>query len=770
MMGAASQFALNAGRTRAAPKEGTPEFVAAPHALRMKPGVRRAWYGKMHLLPAQLELAEPVSTDIRELRSVHRKLAAIPTDCNNVTDFFCWSHCLTIPEEPEEGNGEDYGLYCVQPSLVVEEPDGTSDFEAAYEKCGGGFAHNSKCKGMWFLEEEAAEGVPEYDLSVRDQIAIRVYINFDAYPEDISWTLSNTCDGTNVIAEGGDYDRNLFNKTAYVNVPTTDGTFEFTIEDAYGDGLCCNYLEGSYYVSNYSPWYGKNEKFVSSKMENPSSIETTRFETGSCPSSDTPTKSPTPNFSEDKARYNPINMAPQCGGSLNPITAPLVMCTTVGTGLLNAKKISGEPNGPNSIHNACQDGDLGDYTYDESIESVTLMASGDSEVLEKGGTAKLVAEVYTAYFAGDKVDFFIYDGMYWQLINSVTPPKGTPYTHTVESDEFTLPKVTLANTRTIIRRLGDPYYNDTSVPSNCPTTRPGEGLYSDVDDLIVELADDTPPAPTPPPSPSSTSSRVPTSSEGAACYDISIHKCKCEPDLCNEEKCTDAGMIWTETCVPTDSTPEPCTCDDFFGEDVAQYHPVNMAPQCGGSLFPITKPLERCTTVGTGLLNAKKVSGEPNGPNSIHNACQDGELGDYTYDESITLMASGASQVLEKGGTAKLQAEVYTAYFAGDKVDFFIYDGMYWQLINSVTPPKGAAFTHTVVSDDFTLPKVTLANTRTIIRRLGDPYYDDTSVPSKCPTSRPGEGLYSDVDDLIVELADKPPEYLAQYHPINMAP
>merc|ERR1719401_1531466 len=177
----------------------------------------------MHLLPAELELAEPVSTDNRELRSVHRKLAAIPTDCNNVTDFFCWSHCLTIPEEPEEGNGEDYGLYCVQPSLVVEEPDGTSDFEAAYEKCAGGFAHNSKCKGMWFPEDQAAEGVPAYDLSVRDQISIRVKINFDAYPEDISWTLTNLClkEEYPVIASGGDYDRTYFNKTLSVNIPTT---------------------------------------------------------------------------------------------------------------------------------------------------------------------------------------------------------------------------------------------------------------------------------------------------------------------------------------------------------------------------------------------------------------------------------------------------------------------------------------------------------------------------------------------------------------------
>merc|ERR1719443_18203 len=283
MMGAASQYALNAGRTRATLMDETPDFVAAPHALRMKPGVRRAWYGKMHLLPASLdEPAESLPALHRDLHSSHRKLRAIPTDCNNITDFFCWSHCLTIPEEPDDD--EDLGLYCVLPALVVEEPDGTSDFEAAYDKCGGGFVHNHACKGMWFPKDEAAEGIPEYDLDVKNQISVRVRINFDAYPEDISWTLTNTCFmGGGVLASGRGYDRSLFNDTLSLNVPTRDGKFKFTIEDNAGDGLCCDYLEGSYYVSNYSPWYGKNEIFVDSKMENPASVETSDFMTGTCP-------------------------------------------------------------------------------------------------------------------------------------------------------------------------------------------------------------------------------------------------------------------------------------------------------------------------------------------------------------------------------------------------------------------------------------------------------------------------------------------------------
>merc|ERR1711933_480492 len=62
-------------------------------------------------------------------------------------------------------------------------------------------------------------------------------------------------------------------------------------------------------------------------------------------------------------------------------------------------------------------------------------------------------------------------------------------------------------------------------------------------------------APTPEPGPT----------EGAACYDITVHKCKCTAELCDRQKCKDAGMMWTPTCVPTDSTPVACTCDQFDG-------------------------------------------------------------------------------------------------------------------------------------------------------------------------------------------------------------
>jgi len=73
---------------------------------------------------------------------------------------------------------------------------------------------------------------------------LRVEFIFDDYPEDISWLITDSANG-NTIANGGSYAQ-----PAGVNVVELeclpDGCFEFVINDAYGDGLCCQYGNGSY--------------------------------------------------------------------------------------------------------------------------------------------------------------------------------------------------------------------------------------------------------------------------------------------------------------------------------------------------------------------------------------------------------------------------------------------------------------------------------------------------------------------------------------------
>jgi len=68
-------------------------------------------------------------------------------------------------------------------------------------------------------------------------------LTFDNYPEETSWQI---LDGAAVVASGGTYASQADGSTLVVNVALTTGCYDFVINDAYGDGICCSYGSGSY--------------------------------------------------------------------------------------------------------------------------------------------------------------------------------------------------------------------------------------------------------------------------------------------------------------------------------------------------------------------------------------------------------------------------------------------------------------------------------------------------------------------------------------------
>lgn len=73
---------------------------------------------------------------------------------------------------------------------------------------------------------------------------ITITLTTDNYGSETSWTLTDS-DGT-TIASGS----NLSSATTYtVNECLADGCYTFTINDSYGDGICCNYGSGSYSIT-----------------------------------------------------------------------------------------------------------------------------------------------------------------------------------------------------------------------------------------------------------------------------------------------------------------------------------------------------------------------------------------------------------------------------------------------------------------------------------------------------------------------------------------
>lgn len=67
--------------------------------------------------------------------------------------------------------------------------------------------------------------------------SVRLTINFDNYPGDISWTLAD--DGGATVASGGNYTAAGGTYTETFCLPA--GCYDFTITDSYGDGLCTAY-------------------------------------------------------------------------------------------------------------------------------------------------------------------------------------------------------------------------------------------------------------------------------------------------------------------------------------------------------------------------------------------------------------------------------------------------------------------------------------------------------------------------------------------------
>ncbi len=71
--------------------------------------------------------------------------------------------------------------------------------------------------------------------------AITLSITTDNYGSETTWTIKNAS-GTTVASGSGYGNNSTYNPT----ISLVDGNYTFTINDAYGDGICCSYGNGSY--------------------------------------------------------------------------------------------------------------------------------------------------------------------------------------------------------------------------------------------------------------------------------------------------------------------------------------------------------------------------------------------------------------------------------------------------------------------------------------------------------------------------------------------
>lgn len=84
--------------------------------------------------------------------------------------------------------------------------------------------------------------------SVYTSSALTLSLTTDDYGDETSWRLIDNSTGMTVI-QGGGYSNN---QTYSVSEELPDGCYTFTIYDEFGDGICCDYGQGSYTITSGS--------------------------------------------------------------------------------------------------------------------------------------------------------------------------------------------------------------------------------------------------------------------------------------------------------------------------------------------------------------------------------------------------------------------------------------------------------------------------------------------------------------------------------------
>lgn len=168
------------------------------------------------------------------------------------------------------------------------------------------------------------------------------------------------------------------------------------------------------------------------------------------------------------------------------------ICSTVGTNLLDAKSGLGEQNPSNSL-DSCTDGTAGSYLVDETVESVTVVATDSTGnpvegVLTAGGYAKIKAVVHTWNDgASSFVDFFKMSdlgNLTWEPLNNGLSPVGEGGFVEVGSPAFQLSSAGTQAVRVGIRFEGV----QSSRFVGC-----SQGDFDEIDDLVFEVDTTTAP-------------------------------------------------------------------------------------------------------------------------------------------------------------------------------------------------------------------------------------------------------------------------------------
>ena len=317
-----------------------------------------------------------------------------------------------------------------------------------------------------------------------DMIMISVDVTTDTYPEENSWTLTNSCTGKVEMAleqmRPIGYDKIKADFSDTFCVPK--GKYTFEMNDTYGDGMCYQETCGNYTVSvdGITTVSVNGDEFTSNKVDT----------FGSCPvgnpaPSQQPTQVPT---------QHPTPAPDQVAIFDNDLRVP--KCSAVGQSCESGNSIiktgDDEPfyvAGMTNTLDTCKDGMSGTYQSDESIEKITVRTVNGGQLVE-GARVRIEAYIH-AFQEGeeDTVDFYYTNtaalsNPSWTYIGSKEPSRGG---FQALSIEYTVPTGGMRQyiwdstklmqaVRVNIRWRGGQYSNSCSG-----------GNYDDVDDMVFTV-------------------------------------------------------------------------------------------------------------------------------------------------------------------------------------------------------------------------------------------------------------------------------------------
>ncbi|MBC2843792.1 M43 family zinc metalloprotease [Winogradskyella flava] len=149
---------------------------------------------------------------------------------------------------------------------AVLAPGGPRRALALSDKCGGGGTTPTCSDGVQNGDETGVDCGGSSCAPCQtgcSENQVNVSITFDNYPEETAWTLTNSSNQT--VASGSYSSANPDGSTVSEDLCLPDDCYTFTITDAYGDGICCSYGNGSYSVTGPSGSLASGGSFSSSE-------------------------------------------------------------------------------------------------------------------------------------------------------------------------------------------------------------------------------------------------------------------------------------------------------------------------------------------------------------------------------------------------------------------------------------------------------------------------------------------------------------------------